>query len=85
MKGIIYTTLTEAQAALQACTNIDQGTVEFIGEKDYAPIVEPTPYTYILPHPDGTKWALIADSKVETAVSKTATKLLSNWFPKIEY
>lgn len=79
MKGIIYTSLLDAENDLAICNTIPQGETEEIGGGEHA-TQPPIPYTYIIKKYNANEWAIIADEKVELKLGKVAVDIPNDWF-----
>ena len=79
MKGIIYTSLLDAENDLAICNTIPQGETEEVGGGEHA-TQSPIPYTYIIKKYNYNEWAIIADEKVELKLGKVAVEIPNDWY-----
>jgi hypothetical protein len=78
MKGIIYTSLLDAENDLAICNTIPQEEPINIGGGIHHP-QSSIPYTYISKKHNAEQWAIIADEKVELKLEKVAVELPNDW------
>lgn len=78
MKGIIFTSLENAEIALNQCNSLAGGQIEY---KGIPPFIEPEtkPFARIIKHPTLNKWALCADDYLCEYLNLTCVELSSDW------
>lgn len=82
MKGIIYTSQTEAENDLILCNSLPQGETTSIGNGTHVTRENP-PYTYILKHPVENQWCIVSNSAIEQLLDKTSVELDDTWVIKV--